>query len=172
MRTTFSQLTCLYQFWRFIFVSAMCTFLVSVARGREASGLDDMVCVCVKVEVQSRKTKGFLYLGPTLHQRWGAGALIANEDGGELVNRRIKRKRKPSVTRSRGKDEVEGRAERLIICCNLALIDFCALFSREWRASALSGECWVQPAPTLSCLRHQWPTSGQPAPQKARWQIT
>lgn len=30
---------------------------------------------------------------------------------------------------------------------------FALPFAREWRASSLSGECWVRPAPTLWCLR-------------------
>lgn len=44
MRKTLSQLTCLYQFWRVMTVSAIWTFLVSAGRGRAASaGLADMV---------------------------------------------------------------------------------------------------------------------------------
>lgn len=42
MRKTFNQLTCLYQFWRVKGVSAIWTFLESVALGR-VSTLADMV---------------------------------------------------------------------------------------------------------------------------------
>lgn len=71
MRKTLSQLTCLYQLWRVIWVSAMCTFLVSVALGRDASALDDMVrCVCVwedGLEDENGKYAGescFIWEGP------------------------------------------------------------------------------------------------------------
>lgn len=44
MKKTFNQLTCLYQLWRLIWVSAIWTFLEeSVALGRTSAGLADMV---------------------------------------------------------------------------------------------------------------------------------
>ncbi len=43
MRKTFNQLTCLYQLWRLIAVSAIWTFLASGARARASAVCADMV---------------------------------------------------------------------------------------------------------------------------------
>lgn len=42
----------------------MCTFLVSAARGREASGLDDMMGVLKVGSSIEEDQRVFLYLGP------------------------------------------------------------------------------------------------------------
>jgi hypothetical protein len=121
----------------------MCTFLVSAARGREASTFDDMVCMC-EVDVEGgRRRRGFFYTWGPLRTNVGATVIRYGETwhrDKSKTNQKDEDIDHHKIPRQCRVEEDNYKLPPIELCpSGVACLSF--------------GDCWVRPAPTLSSTR-------------------